>query len=107
MTTLEKTLIGVVVFLIGSGAFAAWWAYHNHTEQKIGETKIEKSDAAAQVVAEKKADEGTAANVDRIILAVHSIDEQLNRRKALIGWATATAVLVVILTGSAISYLHG
>jgi succinoglycan biosynthesis transport protein ExoP len=35
------------------------------------------------------------------------IDEQLNRKKALIGWATAAVVLVVILTGSAISYLHG
>jgi len=35
------------------------------------------------------------------------VDEQLNRKKALVGWATATAVVVVILTGSAISYLHG
>lgn len=35
------------------------------------------------------------------------VDEQLNKRKALIGWATAAAVAVVILTGSAISYLHG
>jgi polysaccharide biosynthesis transport protein len=35
------------------------------------------------------------------------VDEQVSRKKALIGWATAAAVVVVILTGSAISYLHG
>ncbi|MFP5229766.1 MAG: GumC family protein [Acidobacteriota bacterium] len=35
------------------------------------------------------------------------VDDLLNKRKALIGWATAAVVVVVILTGSAISYLHG
>jgi len=35
------------------------------------------------------------------------VDEQVNKRRAFIGWATATVVAVVILTGSAISYLHG
>ncbi|HVT98297.1 MAG TPA: Wzz/FepE/Etk N-terminal domain-containing protein [Acidobacteriaceae bacterium] len=37
----------------------------------------------------------------------NAIDEQVNRRKMLIGWATATVVAMVILAGSAISYLHG
>jgi polysaccharide biosynthesis transport protein len=35
------------------------------------------------------------------------VDEQRNRRKALVGWATTAAVIVIILTGSAVSYLHG
>ncbi len=35
------------------------------------------------------------------------VDEQLNKRKTLIGWATAALVAMVILAGSAISYLHG
>lgn len=35
------------------------------------------------------------------------VDEQQNRKKMLIGWATASVVAVVILAGSAISYLHG
>ena len=34
-------------------------------------------------------------------------DEQVNKKKVFIGWATAAAVALVILTGSAISYLHG
>lgn len=37
----------------------------------------------------------------------NTIDAQINKRKAFIGWATATAVIVIILAGSAISYLHG
>jgi hypothetical protein len=35
------------------------------------------------------------------------VDAQLNKRKTLIGWATAALVAMVILAGSAISYLHG
>jgi polysaccharide chain length determinant protein (PEP-CTERM system associated) len=35
------------------------------------------------------------------------VDEQQNKRKMLIGWAIAAVVAVVILAGSAISYLHG
>jgi len=35
------------------------------------------------------------------------IDEQQNKRKAFIGWAAAAAVLMIILVGSAVSYLHG
>ncbi len=38
---------------------------------------------------------------------VNPTDELLNKRKATWGWATATAVLVIILAGSAVSYLHG
>ena len=55
MTTLEKSLIGLVVFLVTSGALAAWWAYHNHAEQKIGAqaciqaTTVTKATAAADV----------------------------------------------------------
>jgi polysaccharide chain length determinant protein (PEP-CTERM system associated) len=37
----------------------------------------------------------------------NTVDEHMNRRKALIGWATAAVVAMVILAGSAISYLHG
>jgi protein tyrosine kinase modulator len=35
------------------------------------------------------------------------VDEQQNKRKALIGWAAAAAVFAIILVGSAVSYLHG
>ena len=34
-------------------------------------------------------------------------DEQVSKKRMFIGWATAAAVALVILTGSAISYLHG
>jgi capsular polysaccharide biosynthesis protein len=34
-------------------------------------------------------------------------DELVSKRKAFIGWATAAAVIVIILAGSAVSYLHG
>jgi hypothetical protein len=35
------------------------------------------------------------------------VDEQSSKRKAFIGWATAAVVTMIILAGSAISYLHG
>jgi hypothetical protein len=35
------------------------------------------------------------------------IDEQNNRKKIFIGWATAAVVIFIILAGSAVSYLHG
>jgi polysaccharide chain length determinant protein (PEP-CTERM system associated) len=34
-------------------------------------------------------------------------DERSNKRKAFLGWATAAAVIAIILAGSAVSYLHG
>jgi hypothetical protein len=34
-------------------------------------------------------------------------DELTNKKKAFIGWATAAVVIVIILAGSAVSYLHG
>lgn len=52
MTTLEKYLIGAVVFLVSSGAFAGWWALHNRAEQKIGMVVCEKQDAGVVAVAE-------------------------------------------------------
>jgi hypothetical protein len=52
MTTLEKYLIGAVVFLVSSGAFAGWWTLHNRAEQKIGMVVCEKQDAAVVATAE-------------------------------------------------------
>jgi sensor c-di-GMP phosphodiesterase-like protein len=55
MSELEKILIGIVATLVLSGAFAAWWAYHNHAEQAIGaqaciqNTTVTKETAAAEV----------------------------------------------------------
>jgi hypothetical protein len=34
-------------------------------------------------------------------------DERSSKRKAFLGWATAAAVIAIILAGSAVSYLHG
>ena len=38
---------------------------------------------------------------------VNPSDQQASKRKMWLGWATAAAVLVTILAGSAFSFLHG
>jgi polysaccharide biosynthesis transport protein len=46
------------------------------------------------------------AVISEIPEIVSPLDEQRNRRRALLGWSMAAVILVIILAGSAFSYLH-
>jgi hypothetical protein len=45
--------------------------------------------------------------ISEIPALVAEADEQAERRRQFVGWATAAVVLATILIGSALSYLRG
>jgi len=38
---------------------------------------------------------------------VNAVDEQHARKRTILGWAIAATVAVIILAGSAVSFIHG
>lgn len=77
-TTLEKYLAIAVAVLIGSGAFAGWWALHNHKQQAIGAAACIQATTVDKTEAHNDAVSTEAAQAVDIKAVVKGYEDKVN-----------------------------